>query len=55
MSYKAKDYYVPSTKAELITLIKKHYWVCGQTAYRLETKTKAQLYAIYYSLRERAL
>ncbi len=47
------DYYVPSTKKELIMLIKRGYWSRGVSVNNLQDKTKKQLYAIFHNLRRR--
>ena len=46
------DFYIPNNKRELIALIKRQYWINGQTTYGLEQKPKKQLYAIYYNIRK---
>jgi hypothetical protein len=48
------DYYVPKTKKDLVTLIRRQYWCNGQTVSGLERKPIKQLYAIYHSIRQRA-
>lgn len=47
------DYYVPSTKKELIMLIKRSYWGGGLTINGLEAKNKKQLYAIFHNIRRK--
>ena len=46
------DFYVPSTKKDLITWIKSRYSDIGQCIAGLEGKPTKRLYAIFYSLRE---
>ena len=45
------EYYVPSTKQELVTWIKRQYWANGQTCSGIEKFPKKRLYAIYYLIR----
>lgn len=45
------SYYVPSTKRELVEMIKRYYYLKGQTVSGLERKPVKQLYAIFHSIR----
>ena len=46
------EYYVPSTKAELLKWIRTRYFGMGQCVQGLERLQKKQLYAIFYKLIE---
>lgn len=45
------EFYVPSTKKELLEIIRKYYWNAGQSFAGLEKKSKKMLYAIFYEIR----
>jgi hypothetical protein len=47
------EYYVPSTKQELVTWIKSRYFSQGQTCSGIEHFPKKRLYAIFYELMSR--
>lgn len=53
MSYKSKDYHIPMTKEYPLSWIKHRYFAAGQTTQGLNKLKKAQLMAIYISIRER--